>query len=95
MLNLCDMHAGHVENIRELSDFKRKLDGGEQGMGEIDRLWQAIEKKVSKGMVITFAVLIITVVSGLFGLVYHSNSRVLDEMVAIKVNVGLINDKLK
>lgn len=91
----CLKHEGHVVNIKELCAFKKKLDGGEQGMGELDRMWQSIEKKVSKGMVITFAVLLMSLVTALFGLVYHSNSKVLHEMVSIKSNVQLIMEKLK
>ena len=91
----CLKHEGHVANIKELCTFKKKLDGGEQGMGEIDRMWQTIERKVSKGMMITFAFLSVTLVVGLFGLVYYSNSQVLHDMVDIKANIQLITEKLK
>ena len=95
MPEFCSEHSGVMANIKELCGFKKKLDGGEQGMGELDRMWQSIEKKVSKGVVIGFAIALMTLVTTLFGLVYNSNSKVLHEMVDIKVNIQLIMEKLK
>jgi len=91
----CNQHSGFKENIKELCAFKKKLDGGEQGIGELDRMWQTIERKVSRGMMIAFAFLSMTLVTVLFGLVYHSNSKMLHEMVSIKSNITLIMEKLK
>jgi hypothetical protein len=91
----CLKHEGHKANIKELCTFKRKLDGGEYGMGELERMWQAIERKVSKGMMITFAFLSVSLIVGLFGLVYYSNIQVLHDMVGIKVNIQLIMETLK
>jgi hypothetical protein len=91
----CLKHEGFAANIKELCIFKKKLDGGEYGMGEMDRMWEGINKKVSKGIVITFAFALMTVVTALFGLVYHSNSKVLHDMVSIKSNISLIMETLK
>jgi len=95
MSEFCNKHFGFKENIRELCDFKRKLDGGEQGMGELERMWVGINKKVSKGIVITFAFALMTIVTALFGLVYRSNIQVLHDMVSIKSNIQLITETLK
>lgn len=89
----CLKHEGHKENIRELCEFKRDLTAS--GTGTIDRIWEGIDSKVSKGMMKTFCVVVITLVISLFGLVYNSNSKVLHEMVSIKVNVQMIMEKLK
>jgi len=89
----CLKHEGHKENIRELCEFKKSMTAS--GIGTIDRLWEGIEKKVSKGMMVAFCVIIVGLMSTLFGLVYHSNSRVLFEMVSIKSNITLIMEKLK
>jgi len=89
----CLKHEGHKENIRELCEFKRSMTAS--GIGTIDRIWEGIEKKVSKGMVVTFCIIIVTLMSTLFGLVYQSNSKVLHEMVSIKSNIQLIMEKLK
>ena len=87
--------AKQGENIRELCDFKKAMIGSEHGIGIIDRIYERIEKKVSRGMVVTFCIIIVTLMSTLFGLVYHSNSKVLHEMVGIKSNITLIMEKLK
>lgn len=89
----CYDHSGCKENIRELCEFKKSLTTS--GTGTIDRIWEGIENKVSKGMMKTFCVGVITLVIALFGLVYNSNSKVLNEMVSLKVNVQLIMEKLK
>ena len=89
----CLKHEGHKENIRELCEFKRDLTAS--GTGTIDRIWEGIDSKVSKGMMKTFCVVVITLVISLFGLVYNSNSKVLNEMVALKVSVQLIMEKLE
>lgn len=91
--DFCLKHEGFKENIRELCEFKRSMTAS--GIGTIDRMWEAIEKKVSKGLMITFCFLVVTLVTSLFGLVYHSNSKVLHEMVGIKSNISLIMEKLK
>lgn len=89
----CLKHEGHKENIRELCEFKKSMTAS--GSGTIDRIWEGIERKVSKGMMITFAILSLSLVTALFGLVYHSNSQVLHEMVGLKANVQLIMETLK
>jgi len=94
-MEYCDQHSGHKANIDEVCRFKHKMDGGEHGMGELDRMWDAIGKKVSKSMMVTFCILIITLVSTLFGLVYHSNSKVLHEMVDLKANISIIMETIK
>jgi len=95
MSEFCLKHEGHVANIKELCAFKKKLDGGEQGMGELERMWKSINKKVSKGIVITFAFALMTIVTALFSLVYRSNIQVLHDMVSIKSNIQLITETLK
>lgn len=91
--HFCGQHSGHKENIRELCEFKRSLTTS--GSGTVDRIWEAIDNKVSKGMMKTFCVLVVALMIGLFGLVYNSNSQVLHEMVSIKSNITLIMEKLK
>ena len=89
----CSKHSGHQENIRELCEFKKSMTAS--GTGTIDRIWEGIESKVSKGMMKSFCILVVTLVIALFGLVYNSNSKVLTEMVELKVNIQLIMEKLK
>ena len=89
----CLKHEGHKENLRELCEFKKSMTAS--GIGTIDRIWEGIEKKVSKGMMLTFCTLVIILVTTLFGLVYNSNIKVLHEMVSIKSNITLIMEKLK
>lgn len=91
--HFCGQHSGHKENIRELCEFKKSLTAS--GNGTVDRIWEAIDSKVSKGIMKTFCILVVALVVGLFGLVYNSNSQVLDEMVELKVNIQLIMEKLK
>lgn len=93
--HFCSEHSGHKANIRELCEFKKTMTGGEHGIGTIDRIWERIEKKVSRGIMVTFCFLIVTLVTTLFGLVYHSNSKVLHDMVGIKSNIQLIMETLK
>ena len=93
MTAYCDQHSGHVENIRELCEFKKSVTAS--GTGTVDRLWTAIEKKASKGMIITFTIITVGFMATLFGLVYHSNSKVLHEMVSVKSNINLLLEKLK
>ena len=89
----CGQHSGHKENLRELCEFKRSMT--KSGTGTIDRIWEGIESKVSKGMMLTFCTLVVLLVTTLFGLVYNSNNKVLHEMVSIKSNITLIMEKLK
>ena len=89
----CDKHFGFKENIRELCEFKRDMI--QSGSGTIALLWTAIEKKVSRSVVIGFAFALMTVVTALFGLVYQSNEKVLHDMVSIKSNIQLIMETLK
>ena len=91
--HFCGQHSGHKENIRELCDFKKSLTAS--GTGTIDRIWEAIEKKVSKGLMVAFCVIIVGLMGTLFGLVYQSNGEMLHEMVGIKSNIQLIMEKLK
>ena len=91
--HFCSQHSGHKENLRELCEFKKSLMAS--GIGTVDRIWEAIEKKVSKGMMVAFCVIIVGLMGTLFGLVYNSNNRVLHEMVGIKSNITLIMEKLK
>ena len=91
--HFCLKHEGHKENIRELCEFKKSMTTS--GIGTIDRLWEGIEKKVSKGLMVAFCIIIVGLMGTLFGLVYHSNNQVLHEMVKIKVNVALIMETLK
>ena len=93
MTEFCDEHSGHKANIRELCDFKK--DTMRSSTGTIDRLWTAVEKKASKGLVVTSIIIIVGLMSTLFGLVYKSNIDILHEMAGIKSNVALINEKLK
>ena len=89
----CLDHSGHEQNIREFCEFKRSMT--KSGIGTIDRIWTGIEKKASKRMLVTFCVVVITLVTTLFGLVYNSNKEVLHEMVGIKSSIQLINEKLE
>ena len=91
--HFCGQHSGHKENLRELCEFKKSMTAS--GTGTIDRIWEGIESKVSKGMMKSFCILVVTLVIALFGLVYNSNSKVLHEMVSIKSNITLIMEKLK
>lgn len=90
---VCDQHSGHRENIRELCEFKRSMTAS--GIGTIDRIWTAVENKVSRGLLVAFAIIVVGLMGTLFGLVYHSNKTVLQDMVGIKVNIQLIMEKLK
>lgn len=93
MTEFCGEHSGHKANIRELCEFKK--DMMKSGSGTIDRLWTAVERRVSRGLIVVFAIIIVGLMGTLFGLVYQSNSKVLCEMVGIKSNVQLIMEKLK
>lgn len=89
----CPEHSGHRENIRELCNFKNKMT--DSGTGTIDRLWEAVETKISKGMLVVFTIAILGLLGTLFGLVYHSNQKLFLEMSAIKTDIAVIKEKVK
>lgn len=89
----CPEHSGFRENIRELCDFKHKMT--DSGIGTIDRLWETVEKKISKGMLVVFTIAIVGLLGTLFGLVYHSNQKLFHEMSDIKTDIAIIKEKVK
>lgn len=98
--DVCLRHSGHDAKIRELCSFKEKMQQSETGT--IDRLWKAIDgakdmagKKVGKGLAISLFVAIFSLVTGLFTLIYNSNTKVLTEIGDIKAKVAGIAEKFE
>lgn len=94
---VCLKHSGHEAKIKELCTFKEKMTESETGT--IDRIWSALDnlstKKISKGLVIALTVALLSMIGGLFALIYQSNSTVLIEIGDIKADVAGIVEKLK
>lgn len=86
----CVEHSGFKARIEELKDFKDKMTNG-----TIERLWSAIDKKATKAMMITIIIIILSFVGTLFGLVYRSQSQILDSVSTIKSEIAVIKEKIK
>jgi hypothetical protein len=82
-----DDHSGIKTKIDVLCRFREDMT---QSNGTVDRLWQSIDKKVSKGMLVTFTIVVMGLVGTLFGLVYHSNMQLLRDVGAIKTDIAVI-----
>jgi len=88
----CGEHSGHKADIKALCKFKDKMtDPG----GTVERLWKSINSKIGKGMLITFTILIVTVLCTLYGLTYHTQGKILDQMSAIKTDIAVIKEKIR
>jgi hypothetical protein len=80
--------SGHTAKLDEISKFKDKMTA--PGTGTIDRLWTAIEQRASRGLLIFFTLSILSVMTVLFGLVYRSNEKIVDEFSKIRTDIGII-----
>ncbi len=90
--NQCKEHSGLVANIDGLCKFKDKMT---DPTGTIERLWSAIDKKISKGLLITVVVVVIGLIGTLFGLVYNSNQQILTEFATMKADIATIKALIK
>jgi hypothetical protein len=93
MANLkCDDHSGFKANINELCEFKRNLSGPE---GTLQRIFDHMETKVGRGLLITFTILILGLLGTLYGLTYRTQYKILNEMTLIKIDLAVIKEKVK
>ena len=79
-------------HIEHLCAYKSKLS--ESG-GTIERIWAALDNKIGKGLLITFAVLIMGLITTLYGLTYRTQHQILDQMSTIKTDIAVIKEKVK
>ena len=89
---LCGEHSGFKENIRELCEFKKKMSAPG---GTTERIWQALDGKIGKGLLITFTILILGLLGTLYGLTYKTQQQILNEMSTIKTDIAVIKEKIK
>ncbi|MDY6789861.1 MAG: hypothetical protein SWH54_01215 [Thermodesulfobacteriota bacterium] len=88
----CGQHSGHEAKLKELCKFKdRMTDPG----GTIDNIKQTLNSKIGKGLLITFTILILGLITTLYGLNYRTQHQILDQMSTIKTDIAVIKEKIK
>jgi len=71
-------HVPRIDKqLDELTKFKDRMTNR-----TLSRIWEGIEAKVSKSVIVTVFVVMVTFVGTLFGLVYHTQNKVLDKLDA-------------
>ncbi len=89
---LCGEHSGFKADIRTLCKFKDEMSGPG---GTTERIWQALDGKIGKGLLITFTILFLGLLGTLYGLTYRTQHQILDQMSSIKVDIAVIKEKVK
>lgn len=89
---LCGEHTGFKSDIKTLCKFKDEMSGPG---GTAERLWRALDKKISRGLLITFTIIIFGLLGTLYGLSYRTQHQILEEMSAIKIDIAVIKAKVK
>jgi len=88
----CQKHSGFETSIEELCKFKDKMtDPG----GTLDGIRKSINSKIGKGLLITFTILILGLLSTLYGLTYYTQHQILNEISSIKTDIAVIKEKIK
>ncbi len=85
----CSDHSGFKSDIHTLCKFK------DETVLKIDKTWDLLEKKVGRGLLVTFAILIVGLFTSLYGLTYKTQSEILDKVNTIEVNVAVIKEQVK
>lgn len=79
------------KRISDVERFKDRLEGNDGAQGILDRIWIAIECKISRGVLLIVAGIIIGFIGVLFGLVYNSNQSILNQFGDIKKDIAVIS----
>ena len=90
----CDIFkewSGLQTKVRENTDHRKTVTASG---GTFERIWVAINSKISRGFLITVTVLIVGLVGTLFGLVYQSNIEILSDFGTIKADIRVIKTRL-
>lgn len=88
----CDDCSGFKANIKELCEFKKNMSGPE---GTLQRIFDTMETKIGRGLLITFTILILGLLGTLYGLTYRTQHQILSEMTCIKIDLAVIKEKVK
>lgn len=91
MTEIVEKLAKHEANINELCRYKDTLS---TSGGTIDRLWGAMETKIGKGMLITFAILLLSLLTTLYGLSYTTQAQTQQDIRHIQTDVAVIKEQI-
>ncbi len=84
-------HVPRIDNqLEELTKLKDRMTNG-----TLARIWQGIEAKVSKSIIVTVFVVMVTFVGTLFGLVYHTQNKVLEQISQLNTRVAVFETQIK
>lgn len=75
--------------VEDLVKFK---DNHETGAKE---LWEALNKKASRAFMVTVVVLVMALITALFGLTYETTLQVKEQMAEVKSNLRVMMEQLK
>ncbi len=78
--------------IGELCRFKNKMDSAD---GIIERLWQAMDKKIGLSLAIILMGVILGILSVSYGLLFTQVSKTSDSLADIKKSIAVIEERIK
>jgi hypothetical protein len=90
--DICNKHSGFESDIKTLYKFKEDMVSPG---GVIERLENAINSKLGRGLLIAFIVMFVGILSTLYGLTYSTQSKILSEMSIIQSDIAVIKSKVK
>ena len=84
-------HVPRIDKqLEELTKFKDRMTNG-----TLARVWQGIEAKASKTIIVTIVVVMVGFVGTLFGLVYRTQNQVLEEISQLNTRVAVFEAQIK
>lgn len=86
---LCGEHTGIKSDIKTLCKFK------DETSRKMEKIWDTLDTKIGKGLLITFTILILGLLGTLYGLTYKTQHQILCEMNSIKIDIAVIKEKVK
>lgn len=79
-------------HIKELCKYKDKLSASG---GTIERLWEVMETKIGRGIIITLVIGMLGLLTTLYGLTYNTQIKILSEMSVIQTDIAVIKQQIK
>ena len=84
-------HVPRIDKqLEELTKFKDRMTNGTMA-----RVWEGIEAKVSRPVIVTVFVVMVGFVGTLFGLVYHTQNEVLNQISQLNTRVAVFEAQIK
>ncbi len=91
----CKDHTGVEAVITMLTKFKDRLEGANGNQGILQRIFDSIDTKISKGLCLTLMAAILLILSTCFTLLYHSQSTMKEDLTQIMVSVSAIKKEIE